>query len=104
MPKKWNLQDIRPARPAERPVEPATPATPTRRINQDIAPRRPEPTPETETYDPDLGRLDIVDGNNGGDILRRSWMQLPMEAFCIAADIPTRRLLELVVEGVDGRQ
>jgi hypothetical protein len=64
MPKKWNLQDIRPARPSAGATEPETP---TRRMSQDIAPRRPEPVRESresqEQYDPDIGSLDIVDGN-----------------------------------------
>lgn len=63
MPKKWNLQDIRPSQPAER--EPRPEVVSPRRTSMDIGPKRAEPVPvyEQPTYDPDLGRLDIVDGN-----------------------------------------
>lgn len=41
--------------------------------------------------------LNIIDGVEGNS-LKKLWMDsaIPMEAFCVSADIPTRRLLELV--------
>ncbi len=67
MPQKWNLQDIRPARPERTNTDGQAPMQPVRRVNQDIAPRRPDVrpphTPEPHVYDEDLGTLDVVDGN-----------------------------------------
>ncbi len=59
MPQKWNLQDIRPARPQER----RDALVPPRKPAQDIAPRHSEPRTEPRQYDPDLGSIDITDGN-----------------------------------------
>lgn len=69
MPQKWNLQDIRPSRPEKHgePVD-GTSTVPTRRMSQDIAPRRPAVSPmrppEPQVFDEDLGTIDIVDGKN----------------------------------------
>ncbi len=64
MPKKWNLQDIRPARPAtpNDVMQQQTAAAP-RRMGQDIAPKRHIPQDEPLVSDPDLERIEIVDGN-----------------------------------------
>jgi len=61
MSQKWNLQDIRPTGSSrERLGRP-----PVQRPQQDISPRRPTPTQQSEPeYDPDLASIDVIDGSS----------------------------------------
>ena len=60
MTQKWNLQDIRPTGAGK----PAMREVPVRRPQQDIVPRQTRITQNESIPDPDLGSIDIIDGND----------------------------------------
>jgi len=79
MPQKWNLQDIRPARPPER----REAVVPPRKLSQDIAPRHTEARTEPRQYDPDLGSIDITDGN--ASRRKRTIISISIALFILAS-------------------